>query len=126
MNIRPEYANQTRGVFGTLLHIARTENPRTLFRGVGVVASGAGPAHALYFSCYETSKNFLSGNSRSSVWVQGNVYTLLIYCSWKQAYDCFVWIIILVDYLTGCSAVLATLFHDGFMNPVDGECCNVV
>jgi len=36
-----------------------------------------------------------------------------------------VWVIILVNYLTGCSAVLATLFHDGFMNPVDGECCNV-
>jgi len=73
MNIRPEYVKQNRGVFGTLLQIAKTENPRTLFRGVGVVASGAGPAHALYFSCYETSKNFLSGNSRSSVWVQGNV-----------------------------------------------------
>ena len=121
MNIRPEYANHSRGVFRTLLHIASTENPRTLFRGVGVVASGAGPAHALYFSCYETSKNFLSGNSRSSVWVQGNVYSSIFLlvnnflCMGNN----------IIKYLTGCSAVLATLFHDGFMNPVDGECCNI-
>ena len=27
--------------------------------------------------------------------------------------------------ITGCSAIVATLVHDGFMNPVDGEfyCC---
>jgi len=58
--------------------IASTESPRTLFRGIGVVASGAGPAHALYFSCYETTKNYLSGNNRSNVLAQGDL--LLYYC----------------------------------------------
>ena len=38
-----------------------------LFRGMGVVATGAGPAHALYFSCYEYAKqgltSFTNGNT---------------------------------------------------------------
>ena len=46
-----------------------------LFRGIGVVASGAGPAHAIYFACYEFTKNILSGGGRSSVLAQGNSTT---------------------------------------------------
>ena len=38
-----------------------------LFRGMGVVATGAGPAHALYFACYEYAKHaitsFTNGNT---------------------------------------------------------------
>ena len=68
MNIKD---NQYRGVIRSFLQIAKSESPRRLFRGIGVVASGAGPAHALYFSCYEFTKKFLSGNSRSSVLAQG-------------------------------------------------------
>ena len=68
MNIR---ADQSRGLLRSFVRIATTESPRTLFRGIGVVASGAGPAHALYFSCYETTKNYLSGNNRSNVLAQG-------------------------------------------------------
>ena len=71
MNIRD---NQYRGVISSVRKIAATESPRRLFRGIGVVAGGAGPAHALYFSCYETVKRALSGNSRSNVLAQGNVY----------------------------------------------------
>lgn len=63
------------------MKIATTESPQTLFRGIGVVASGAGPAHALYFSCYEMAKNFLSGGNRSNVLTQGNKDdTYLYYC----------------------------------------------
>lgn len=87
MNI--EASNQYRGVFKSFMTIAKSESPQTLFRGIGVVATGAGPAHALYFSCYEFTKRSLSGNNRSNVLTQG------------------------------CSAIMATLFHDGLMNPVD-------
>ena len=65
--------NQYKGVMRTFIKIAKTESPRRLFRGIGVVASGAGPAHALYFSCYEFTKKTLSGNNRSNVLAQGEV-----------------------------------------------------
>ena len=51
--------------------IVTQENPRALFRGMGVVASGAGPAHAIYFACYEFSKKALSNGNRSTVLSQG-------------------------------------------------------
>ena len=51
--------------------IIRTEHPRVLFRGIGVVASGAGPAHALYFACYEFAKKTLTTGDRSTVISQG-------------------------------------------------------
>ena len=60
-----------RGVVRSFMHIATTESPRRLFRGIGVVASGAGPAHALYFSFYEMTKKQLSGDNRSNVLAQG-------------------------------------------------------
>ena len=42
-----------------------------LFRGIGVVAGAAGPAHALYFSSYEFAKKLLSSDKRSNVLAQG-------------------------------------------------------
>eukprot|EP00002_Diphylleia_rotans_P015845 TRINITY_DN3069_c0_g1_i2.p1 TRINITY_DN3069_c0_g1~~TRINITY_DN3069_c0_g1_i2.p1 ORF type:complete len:281 (-),score=58.89 TRINITY_DN3069_c0_g1_i2:193-1035(-) len=49
-----------RGVFRGLTHIIKTEGAASLFRGVGAVASGAAPAHALYFATYEITKDKLS------------------------------------------------------------------
>ena len=50
-----------------------------LFRGIGVVATGAGPAHALYFSCYEYAKqgltSFTNGNT---VLAQGQSNKIII------------------------------------------------
>lgn len=40
--------------------ITATESTRVLFRGISVVAVGAGPAHAMYFSLYEVAKKRLS------------------------------------------------------------------
>ena len=57
--------------------IVTQENPRALFRGMGVVASGAGPAHAIYFACYEFSKKALSNGNRSTVLSQGLWRTFL-------------------------------------------------
>ncbi|KIY96601.1 Mitoferrin-1 [Monoraphidium neglectum] len=43
--------------------VLRREGARGLYRGVGAVAGGAGPAHALYFATYEAAKSALGGNA---------------------------------------------------------------
>lgn len=43
-----------------LMQIIRTEGVWRPIRGVNVLAVGAGPAHALYFTCYEKIKFSLS------------------------------------------------------------------
>ena len=58
-----------------------------------VVAFAAGPAHALYFSCYERMKILLSRTSQAGHDPMANA-------------------------LAGC---VATLFHDALMVPADGE-----
>lgn len=50
--------------------ILTKEPPRVLFRGISVVATGAGPAHALYFSIYEITKKRLT-KSQNPVLAQG-------------------------------------------------------
>ncbi|KAI7987015.1 Mitoferrin [Camellia lanceoleosa] len=42
--------------------IVRTEGPLGLYRGIAAMGLGAGPAHAVYFSVYETCKQKLGGN----------------------------------------------------------------
>jgi len=71
MALNPDPQARYRGMLQAFYKIATTEKPRVLFRGIGVVASGAGPAHAIYFACYEFTKNALSGGGRSSVLSQG-------------------------------------------------------
>lgn len=43
-----------------LKRIVRTEGFWRPMRGLNVTATGAGPAHALYFACYEKIKKTLS------------------------------------------------------------------
>ena len=40
--------------------ISKTEGMFRTVKGINVVAVGAGPAHALYFSCYEVMKRKFS------------------------------------------------------------------
>ena len=47
---------QLRSVPRALRGILRREGARGLYSGVGAVAAGAGPAHALYFASYEAAK----------------------------------------------------------------------
>ncbi|KAK9276823.1 hypothetical protein L1049_006360 [Liquidambar formosana] len=42
--------------------IVRNEGPLGLYRGIGAMGLGAGPAHAVYFSVYEICKQKLGGN----------------------------------------------------------------
>ncbi|KAH9303580.1 hypothetical protein KI387_007984, partial [Taxus chinensis] len=50
------------GVGKSLLSIVRKEGPFGLYRGIGAMGLGAGPAHAVYFSVYEVCKEKLGGN----------------------------------------------------------------
>ena len=63
MSIRPQTDPHYRGLVQAVTKIATTESPRTLFRGMSVVAIAAGPAHALYFAVYETVKTTVSRNN---------------------------------------------------------------
>ncbi|CAA6656909.1 unnamed protein product [Spirodela intermedia] len=47
------------GLRRALAAVVRAEGPLALYRGVAAMALGAGPAHAVYFSVYEVSKEFL-------------------------------------------------------------------
>ncbi|GAV76878.1 Mito_carr domain-containing protein [Cephalotus follicularis] len=49
------------GVHQALTSILKLEGPAVLYRGIGAMGLGAGPAHAVYFSVYETCKEYLSG-----------------------------------------------------------------
>lgn len=60
-------------------------------RGISAVVVGAGPAHALYFSCYERMKRIFSRTEHGS----GNPLA------------------------QGAAGCLATLFHDAIMNPAE-------
>lgn len=42
--------------------VLKREGWRGLYRGVGAVVTGTGPAHAVYFSAYEAAKEALGGN----------------------------------------------------------------
>ncbi|VVA16492.1 PREDICTED: mitoferrin [Prunus dulcis] len=51
------------GVRQALGSILKSEGPAGLYRGIGAMGLGAGPAHAVYFSVYEMSKKFFSGGN---------------------------------------------------------------
>lgn len=76
MALNPDPKANYRSLLGAFRQIVVQENFRALFRGIGVVASGAGPAHAIYFACYEFSKRALSGGSRSTILSQGVISRL--------------------------------------------------
>ncbi|XP_015125900.1 mitoferrin-1 [Diachasma alloeum] len=60
-------------------------------RGMSAMVAGAGPAHALYFSCYEFLKNRMVSKTTSQV-------NHLVY---------------------GAAGCVATILHDGVMNPAE-------
>ena len=55
-----------RGVFGTLCAIVEREGPLRLYRGLGASLLAAVPSTALYFTCYETLKEYLRHGSSAS------------------------------------------------------------
>lgn len=77
-------------VRGALGAIVRREGLGSLYRGVGAVALGSGPGHALYFATYEAAKELLGGNRRGQQWAP-----------------------------TAAAGATATLVHDAVMTPWD-------
>ncbi|KAH7519069.1 hypothetical protein ACOSP7_029198 [Xanthoceras sorbifolium] len=56
------------GVRQAFNSILKLEGPAGLYRGIGAMGLGAGPAHAVYFSVYELCKKFFSrGDPNNSV-----------------------------------------------------------
>jgi solute carrier family 25 iron transporter 28/37 len=51
-----------RTVYKAFFAIVRKEGPLGLYRGIGAMGLGAGPAHAVYFAVYESLKEYLGGN----------------------------------------------------------------
>ncbi|KAM8841778.1 mitoferrin-2-like [Synchiropus picturatus] len=78
-SLQPEAGARYRNVMDALRQIVRTEGMWRPIRGVGVLAVGAGPAHALYFACYEKIKFSLSdgANSHLANGVAGCMATVL-------------------------------------------------
>uniref|UniRef100_A0A0D6R3X2 Mitochondrial carrier protein n=1 Tax=Araucaria cunninghamii TaxID=56994 RepID=A0A0D6R3X2_ARACU len=73
-----------------LMTIMRSEGPLGLYRGIGAMSLGAGPAHAVYFSVYEACKEKLGGN--------------------RQGHHPFA---------HAASGVVATIASDAVFNPMD-------
>ncbi|XP_078499675.1 mitoferrin-2 isoform X1 [Lissotriton helveticus] len=90
--LQPEPAARYRNVMDALMRIIRTEGFWRPMRGLNVTATGAGPAHALYFACYEKLKKTLSDKIRPG----GNSHIA-----------------------NGAAGCVATLLHDAAMNPAE-------
>lgn len=59
-SLQPEPNAQYRSVYQALKRIIQTEGMLRPLRGLNITMIGAGPAHALYFACYERVKHSLS------------------------------------------------------------------
>ncbi|KAK9395206.1 mitoferrin-1 [Crotalus adamanteus] len=91
-SLQPDPKAQYRSVFEALRKIVRTEGIWRPLRGINVTVLGAGPAHALYFACYEKMKRTLSDIIQHG----GNSHLA-----------------------NGMAGSMATLLHDGVMNPAE-------
>ena len=61
-NPKARYTGITDGLFKMVRH----EGLARPFRGMSVMVVGAGPAHAMYFTCYESMKRYLSGTENGA------------------------------------------------------------
>ncbi|XP_059586281.1 mitoferrin-2 isoform X2 [Alligator mississippiensis] len=91
-SLQPEPAARYRNVPEALWRIVRTEGLWRPMRGMNVMATGAGPAHALYFACYEKLKKTLT----DAIQAGGNSHVA-----------------------NGAAGCVATLLHDAAMNPAE-------
>lgn len=91
-SLHPEPGARYRNVMDALRQIVRTEGVWRPIRGVNVLAVGAGPAHALYFACYEKIKFSLS----DAIHPGANSH-----------------------FANGAAGCMATVLHDAIMNPAE-------
>uniref|UniRef100_A0A3Q3R4R8 Solute carrier family 25 member 28 n=1 Tax=Monopterus albus TaxID=43700 RepID=A0A3Q3R4R8_MONAL len=91
-SLHPEPGARYRNVMDALQQIVRTEGVWRPIRGVNVLVVGAGPAHALYFACYEKIKFLLS----DAIHPGANSH-----------------------FANGVAGCMATVLHDAIMNPAE-------
>ncbi|CAJ1054092.1 mitoferrin-2-like [Xyrichtys novacula] len=91
-SLHPQPGARYRNVMDALQQIVRTEGVWRPIRGVNVLAVGAGPAHALYFACYEKIKFSLS----DAIHPGANSH-----------------------FANGVAGCMATVLHDAVMNPAE-------
>ncbi|KAI1904980.1 hypothetical protein AGOR_G00011250 [Albula goreensis] len=91
-SLQPDPKAQYRSVFDALYRMVRTEGLLTPLRGLNVTMLGAGPAHAVYFACYERVKYILSNVFQGG----GNSHIA-----------------------NGAAGCVATVIHDAVMNPAE-------
>ncbi|XP_077325845.1 mitoferrin-1 isoform X2 [Lithobates pipiens] len=95
-SLQPDPKAQYKGVMEALKRMVRTEGLFTPLRGINVTMLGAGPAHALYFACYEKMKTTVG----SMINHAGNSHLA-----------------------NGVAGSLATVLHDAIMNPAEDLSC---
>lgn len=79
-NLSPSPNAAYRGVGEALFRMVKNEGVLRPVRGMSAVVLGAGPAHALYFSCYEYMKDTLTqGTTRSNHLAYGELF-FVNYC----------------------------------------------
>ena len=71
MTLVPDPDANYKNVLEALYKMARYEGIRNTLRGINAVVGGAGPAHALYFACYEKIKKTLTGTKQGTVLANG-------------------------------------------------------
>ncbi|XP_013369458.1 PREDICTED: mitoferrin-1 isoform X2 [Chinchilla lanigera] len=82
-SLTPDPKARYTSIYGALKKIMRTEGFWRPLRGINVMIMGAGPAHAMYFACYENMKRTLNdvfhhqGNSHLANGIAGSMATLL-------------------------------------------------
>lgn len=74
----PDPKADYRSVVDALNKIVRHEGIRNTVRGFSAMAVGAGPAHALYFACYEKVKQVLSGGKQGNHFAHGTFLVLFL------------------------------------------------
>ncbi|KAJ8866304.1 hypothetical protein PR048_032147 [Dryococelus australis] len=76
-NLSPTSNAAYRGVGETLVQMVKNEGVLRPVRGMGAVVLGAGPAHALYFSCYEYLKETFTRVSHYNHLAYGEIHIAL-------------------------------------------------
>ncbi|OBS66758.1 hypothetical protein A6R68_04694, partial [Neotoma lepida] len=82
-SLNPDPKAQYPSIYGAFKRIIQTEGFWRPLRGLNVMIMGAGPAHAMYFACYENMKRTLNdvfsqqGNSHLANGIAGSMATLL-------------------------------------------------
>ena len=66
MVLVPDPKARYRSVLDALVRIVRHEGPKRTLRGIEAMVGGAGPAHAMYFACYEKLKVVFSNSAKGN------------------------------------------------------------